>query len=110
MAVMLLLLLFAAACGGQAVGSIGVALARNHVTGGVRVVEAPPGTGQRAGLAAGDQILAVDGKDVHTFTSDDELRSALRGPVGTRVKLRVERDGETREIEVERGGPVESPR
>ncbi len=90
-------------CGGSAVGSIGVKLARNQKTGQVRVFEAPPGTGQRAGLAAGDVIVAIDGKSVLDFASDDDIRKALRGDVGTRVKLTIERDGERRDIEVERG-------
>ncbi len=91
------------------VGSIGVSLARDHKTGDVRVFEAPPGTGQRAGLAAGDRILAIDGRDVHTFATDDDVRAALRGSVGTRVRLVVERDGERREIEVERGPLANQP-
>ena len=78
-------------------------LARDQKTGRVRVFEAPPGTGQRAGLAAGDLIIAIDGKDVHDFKSNDDVRAALRGKVGTRVRLTIERDGERREIEVERG-------
>jgi C-terminal processing protease CtpA/Prc len=104
-----LLLLTIGACASHSVGSIGVKLARDHVSGRVRVFEAPPGTGQRAGLAAGDVIVAIDGKDVHSFASDDDLRKALRGDVGTKVKLTVEREGERREVEVERGPLAEQP-
>lgn len=92
-----------ASCAGKPVGSIGVNLARDQKTGRVRVFEAPPGTGQRAGLAAGDLIVAIDGKDIHEFKSNDEVRAALRGDVGTRVRLTIERDGERRDLEVERG-------
>ncbi len=102
------LLLFLA-CASRPVGSIGVELARDHVTGRVRVYQAPPGTGQRAGLEPGDVILAIDGKDIHSFASDDDVRKALRGDVGTRVKLTVERSGARREIEVERGPLAEQP-
>jgi len=103
------LLLLLVACGSHQVGSIGVKLARDHVSGRVRVYEAPPGTGQRAGLAAGDVIVAIDGKDIHSFASDDDVRKALRGDVGTKVKLTVERDGEKRDVEVERGPLAEQP-
>jgi membrane-associated protease RseP (regulator of RpoE activity) len=94
-------------CASHAVGSIGVKLARDQKTGQVRVFEAPPGTGKRAGLEVGDRIVAVDGKDVSTFATNDELRRALRGDAGTRVRLTVERDGVRRDIDVERGGPLE---
>ncbi len=59
----------------------------------------------RAGLEPGDEIVAVDGKDVRKM-SPAEVRAALRGPVGTKVKLEVERGGARREVLVERG-PLE---
>jgi carboxyl-terminal processing protease len=102
-----LLVLVLVGCASRPVGSIGVNLARDQKTGRVRVFEAPPGTGQRAGLAAGDLILEIDGKDIHEFKSNDEVRKALRGDVGTRVRLTVEREGERRVIEVERGAVAE---
>ena len=43
---------------------------------------------QKAGLRAGDLILAVDGKDV-TADSFDALASALRGPAGSTVTVKV---------------------
>ena len=46
------------------------------------------GPAQRAGLSSGDVILAIDGKDVSTM-SLDELFQALRGEVGSVVRLSV---------------------
>ena len=46
------------------------------------------GPAQRAGLQSGDVILGIDGKDVSTM-SLDELFNALRGEVGSTVKLSV---------------------
>jgi C-terminal processing protease CtpA/Prc len=85
-------------------GSIGAMLARSRTTGRVTVRSVPPGTGQRAGLEPGDEIVAIDGKDVHALGSEDEVRRALRGDVGTKVKLTVVRDGVRRDVVVERGG------
>ena len=49
---------------------------------------------QRAGLAVGDRITAVNGKTVH---SAEEIRSALGKECGT-VKLTVQREGRSRTI------------
>lgn len=88
-------------------GSIGAMLARSHVTGRVAVRAVPPGTGRQAGLEPGDEIVAIDGKDVQTFSSDEEVRQALRGDVGTKVVLTVKREGARRQITVERGGKLQ---
>ncbi len=98
-----LLLSVASGCAHEQ-GSIGAMLSRNHTTGRVTVRNVPPGTGQRAGLEPGDEIVAIDGKDIHELGSDEEVRKALRGDVGTRVKLTVVRDGARRDLVVERGG------
>ena len=82
-------------------------LVRNHVSGRVSIRTVPPGTGQRAGLAPGDEIVAIDGKPMTAFPTDEDVRKALRGDVGTKVKLTVVREGARREIEVERGGRLE---
>ncbi len=46
------------------------------------------GPAQRAGLASGDTILAVDGRDVSKMTVD-ELFESLRGEPGSTVRLSV---------------------
>ncbi len=47
---------------------------------------------QKAGLRAGDKILAIDGKSMKGKPSDD-VSAAMKGPKGTTVNIEVERDG-----------------
>lgn len=53
----------------------------------------------QAGLKAGDQIIAVDGKDVKGKTPD-ELNEFLRGFPGTQVELTIRRPGESKELDL----------
>ena len=55
----------------------------------VSVVAGSPAA--NAGLAFGDRIVKVNGEDV-SGKSTDEVRDAVRGAVGTKVKLLVERN------------------
>jgi carboxyl-terminal processing protease len=48
--------------------------------------------GERAGLLAGDRIVEVDGQDIQGFTTMDAVK-LMRGQEGTRVVLKVMRDG-----------------
>lgn len=61
--------------------------------------------GFRAGLRGGDRILAVDDRPTDTLTLNEAV-SLMRGPVGTTVRLLVERDGpdgvQTFEVEIVR--------
>jgi carboxyl-terminal processing protease len=54
---------------------------------------------ERAGLRAGDVILAVDGEPTDGWTVDD-LRTAVRGPKGTDVSLSVLHPGESEPVEL----------
>lgn len=47
---------------------------------------------ERAGLAAGDKILAIDGKDTQGMALDAAVKM-IRGKRGTRVTLLIARDG-----------------
>ena len=60
-----------------------------------------------AGLQAGDLIIEVDGEDATNWTTN-QAASAIRGEIGTKVKLTVLRDGEQLDYEVERA-KVENP-
>ncbi|AKU94215.1 hypothetical protein AKJ09_00879 [Labilithrix luteola] len=96
----LLLTLGGAACG-HATGSIGAILRPRE--GRLYVVDVPSNmTGARAGLEPGDEIVAIDGREVHDMTREDVINS-LRGDVGSTVTLRIRRDDLTREVKVERG-------
>jgi carboxyl-terminal processing protease len=49
----------------------------------------PDSAAANAGLTHGDDILAVDGKDVSTLVNGQDLMNALRGKTGTTVVLDV---------------------
>lgn len=46
---------------------------------------------QKAGILAGDKILSIDGKDMKSKNSD-EVSSALKGPKGTTIQVRILRN------------------
>ena len=57
----------------------------------------PGGPAQRAGVAPGDSIVAIDGRPVHSF---GDLVDAVTPAAGRTLRLAVRRDGATREIAV----------
>lgn len=74
-----------------AFGGIGVYMSFKN--GGVQIMNViPDGPSDRAGLLAGDEILAVDGKPVEEI-SPGEVALKIRGEVGTQVELLIRRDG-----------------
>ncbi|MGA7193849.1 MAG: S41 family peptidase [Anaerolineales bacterium] len=54
----------------------------------------PGSPAEKAGLMAGDQIIAVDGVDM-TGVSPEEVRSKVIGPAGSTVHLTVRRPGQS---------------
>lgn len=55
-----------------------------------------------AGVKAGDTILAIDGQSAEGL-SVEEVQQKIKGPEGTRVKLKVRHaDGQEAELEIER--------
>lgn len=61
-----------------------------------------PGTpAQKAGLKAGDVIIAVDGQSTRGWTADDAVNH-IRGKAGTQVRLDVSRDGQNLSVELTR--------
>ena len=72
-------------------GGLGIEIAERD--GWVTALAVLPGTpAERAGLLAGDRIVAVDGKSAEGWTSDDAVK-VLRGPKGEPVDLRIARLG-----------------
>ncbi len=62
----------------------------------------PPGQGaERAGLEIDDEILMIDGKDVRAM-SQDEVRRAVRGDVGSTLTVTILRNGERRDVKITR--------
>jgi len=63
----------------------------------VRVIKGGPS--ERAGLHAGDRIVAIDDADyVGPMVTNDETMKRLKGPEGSKVKLRILRDGAARPL------------
>jgi carboxyl-terminal processing protease len=68
----------------------------------IQLASVMPGTpSERAGLKIGDVILAVDGQSTKGWTADDAVNH-IRGKAGTHVKLKLDRAGQTLEIDLVR--------
>jgi len=81
-------------------GGIGAVLGHSSAEHRLVVREVPPDSpSAEAGLEPGDEILAIDGRAVAGL-SVREVVAALRGEVGSRVRLRVRRGDTERELEV----------
>jgi len=65
----------------------------------LKIVDPFPGSpAEKAGLKAGDEIVAVDGADM-TGVDPATAREKLLGPAGTHVKVTVQRAGQTAPLE-----------
>jgi carboxyl-terminal processing protease len=67
----------------------------------VVIAPLPDSPAQRAGLAAGDIVEAVDGVSVNGSTVDDQV-AKVRGEAGTDVTLSLRRDAETFDLTITR--------
>jgi C-terminal processing protease CtpA/Prc len=96
----LLLAAVLASCGPQK-GTIGAVLAQSP-DGRLFVREVPSGlAASEAGLAAGDEILLIDGRDARAMGVRG-VHEALSGTVGESVRLTVVRRGEVLRLRLER--------
>ncbi|HVN53605.1 MAG TPA: S41 family peptidase [Anaerolineaceae bacterium] len=59
----------------------------------------PDSPAEKAGLKAGDTIVAVDGKDVTGLTGNQVIRLVL-GPAGSKVTLTIQREGVEKPFDV----------
>ncbi len=99
-------------CGGSEVGSVGAVFGRDAETRELVVREAPPAAGAaEAGLLPGDEVLMIDGWYVLGMSAKD-IRTRLRGDVGSTVRLTVVRGSEVHHLAVRRGalGEHRAPR
>jgi C-terminal processing protease CtpA/Prc len=96
------------ACASTAPGTIGAVLGQRS-DGRVFVRGLPSGQGaEKAGLEVEDEIVAIDGRPVREMTQDD-VRRAVRGDVGSRMTLTIERAGQRRDVKVERSPLLGDP-
>jgi carboxyl-terminal processing protease len=71
----------------------GVGMSVDRRDGWIVVLAPRPGSpAERAGLRAGDRMLQIDGQPTKSWTVE-EARNALRGPLGSTVKVIVDRGG-----------------
>ncbi len=102
------LLAFCSACGAAAPGTIGAQLGQ-RTDGRLFVRAVPAGQGaDKAGLEVEDEILAIDGRPVREMTQDD-VKRAVRGDVGSSMLLSVERAGRQRDVKVQRSALLADP-
>ena len=100
-ALSLTLCLLALHCGPTPRGTIGAVLGRTG-EGRVFLRDVPHHLAAgRAGLAPGDEILLVDGRDVRQL-SEAQLRQALEGDVGADLKLTVVRGEQVLRLTLQR--------
>jgi carboxyl-terminal processing protease len=71
----------------------GVGMSVDVRDGWITVLAPRPGSpSERAGIRAADRLLEIDGQTTKSWTVE-EARNALRGPLGSTVKLVIERGG-----------------
>ncbi len=82
---------------------VGVGAVLDQSSGTTVIVRVIPGSpAERAGVRAGDEIVAVDGTSVAGLTVD-EIVAKVRGPEGTKVTLELKStDGTTRSLTITR--------
>ena len=81
---------------------IGIYMVVNYEEGTITVVETMEGSpAEEAGMQAGDIITKVNGQEI-TVENVSEMSNAIKGEEGTTVKLEIQRENETKEVEVER--------
>ena len=73
----------------------------------VIIAPQPDSPAAKAGVRAGDVIIAIDGKKVYTMP-EEEAVALLRGKAGSRVVLTVQRGSQLHDISIERR-PIVTP-
>ena len=96
------------ACSAAAPGTIGAQLGQ-RTDGRLFVRGVPPGQGaDKAGLEVEDEIVAIDGRPVRGMSQDD-VKRAVRGDLGSTLIVNVERGGLKRDVTVQRSPILADP-
>ncbi|MEZ0325721.1 MAG: PDZ domain-containing protein [Fimbriimonas sp.] len=84
------------------VGETGISATYSESFKGVVVARVSPDSPAAvAGIKERDLILSIDGRDVH-LEGYREMRQMLEGPVGSKVKIAIQRGGALKRFEIER--------
>lgn len=79
-------------------GGLGIEVTmENDVIKVVSPIEDTPA--DRAGIQSGDLIIKIDDEDVQNLTLNDAV-DKMRGPVGSKVTLKIFREGETKPLDI----------
>ncbi|MDD5308208.1 MAG: PDZ domain-containing protein [Deltaproteobacteria bacterium] len=101
----LALSLVCAACSGPAAewtGSVDAVLRYRPSDRSTVAYKVRPGSmSEKAGMKPGDRVMRVDGVDI-SEAPYEEVKAALRGPIGTSARVEVQRDKKIIEILIER--------
>lgn len=62
----------------------------------------PNGSAEKAGIRVGDILLAIDGKKLAADTNSSEAGLMMRGVIGSKVRLEIQRGEKTQEFELVR--------
>jgi len=74
---------------------VGLQIASDTETGKLRVIAPVAGSpADRAGIRPADTIVKIDGTPTETLSLDDAA-ARMRGPIGSRVSLTIQREGES---------------
>ena len=80
----------------------GVGMSVDSRDGWITVLAPRPGSpAERGGIRSGDRLVEIDGQAMKSWTVE-EARNALRGPIGTTVKLIIDRGGAKIPLSLER--------
>lgn len=83
-------------------GFVGIGVELGFKDDELMIIAPQPGSpAAKAGVHAGDVIVAIDGKKVYAMP-EEEAVALLRGKAGSRVQLTVQRGGQQHDISVER--------
>ncbi|MGI6545012.1 MAG: S41 family peptidase [Fastidiosipilaceae bacterium] len=81
---------------------IGATIQERRVGGGVEVIEIVTGSpADLSNLKVGDIFVAIDGVPLDTADTTTEVAARVRGPVGTKVTVRVYRPSLNQELDIE---------
>jgi C-terminal processing protease CtpA/Prc len=82
-------------------GSIGAVLGRSPDSGAVHVRDVPGDELLESQLMPGDRLVSIDGVEVDSL-EQAELRSKLRGPVGSKLRVTLLRGDSVVRVEIAR--------